>query len=1530
VANNDLKITLSAQDNASNAFEALAKAAEAAAAALKDAEKSGSGSFSKVADEAEEAAGGMAKISDAGDGVIRTFEGIDDSIVKLGAGLNTVGNTLDMLGGKYLEQQRQITALNYLYGDASAEFQRYADQIQNTTLFSDDQARQAESYFATLRTNYGVTEDQIKRLIDVSADLAQIHGTSLEDASLRVQAAVRGEAESVEALGLSMGAQAIDRDNLMMSMSNQEAAQFRLNALWEQTANVQGAAANATGTLVGQWTQLKNETQDLAQAAGSVVGPIGDIFSTIGGGVTTVGETVRGFKDIKSGIAGIVAAGARMGPTGLAITGVVAALGLAGYAFLKSREDAAAARAEWEAAGAAIDDLNQKAMELALSGLTGAAGWAGQVANDTNKYFDDLNANIKSVQNELNKVADPSTLTGIGASFFEVFQNSLNDDSDLMSEWLTTLFTPEIEDSSKMFSDWLGNTLNSPELQQAIGTELSDLFSLSNNSYVDQDALRSGVSDIISEMIDTNDIPQAKAELEALYSSLAEGAGKAQKAMQDLKRDFTLDDLRAQGKFDIADDLERSTALLDQMAAGWQQVTVAQETWASLPASDQAAVWDQNAAAMSMSVELSDQYAEAQDRINEKVASGSLNNGQLLDDLAAINQQRVVNIASGMDEAEANEAAARAVIALSENTAQYTTQLTAAQQAQIAFASSTNQMLTSLQAFGGGYAAGSAITADQLGVSLDKTAKSLDQVLGIYDQIESLSSRSSSASSIAETLIGNADEIGALPALMDEIAAGTSRATLSQQEYVEAMGAGNAIVASNAQVQGLLTSIQAQQLPYLAAQQTAYENNIASLEQMSAEEQRRVLLLQDSTVQQGLATAAEIQATAATSGMTQAMADQLATQALLNPQLSDALEMYGALRTTADGYYQVLGADGQWITTTITAQTDAVTANTAEVAANGETWATWAAEATEAGLTVEELQENLGGLRDTITEISGIDANLANVIGLTGGNEIMALAANLQQGGAALDNAYRVIVSNTEAIKSQFQGLYDWADNLIAEEGVWSRLDELLDAGTISGEHGVFEGDSDYAQAQQAYNQIKQLNDEVALYVDTLQAKLAPTLADVAQTQANYIQTLSEQDEATQLAALGWMDSAESARAYELATLAADAAAGKFGESGMKWANDAILAAAAADPVMAGMLESMGLISEEIDENGNKTFKVNFDDSASQPIDELTTSIQTLVDLLDDGVINGSVNFEVNGKDDVDAAAEDVENLPDSKDVTVTYSIQGNAVVGDGTAGPVNAAGDIELPDDKTITITADDQASAVLTPVQQAAEALDGQTSTVDLAADDQASTPLSIAYNNFTLMNGQVSTLGLALDDQASGPLSIAFNNFVLMDGQVSTLNLNADTSDASAAISWAQAYDGSILATSYVDIITRQTTVTTGSARRNGGTLRAYANGGSLAPDVPFWAGEAGPELATFANGGTAYIPVEGLYTAPAGTTITPAHATQLRPGSGQEPAINVTMIVNGPIIGLDDLDQVMQERYFQPLARLISEQRRGQGL
>lgn len=324
MAGNELKITISAQDNASQVFRKIATEAERVADNLEKAGKDSGKGFDEVSRGAEKAEQSIAQLSETGSGFIRVMDGFSGQVSTTGAGLQSVGSAIDQLGQSSLNAQRQTMALQQLYGDAAAEYQQFADTIQNTTIFSDDQARQAEIYFATLKTNYGVTEEQIRRLVQVSADLATIHGMSLEDASMRVQAAIRGEGEAAEALGLTMNQQSIDRENLTLTMSNQEAAQFRLNALWEQTANVQGASSQYLETANGQWLQFQNTMQDAGQAVGDFVGPYGNMVSSLGQGLATVGEAMRGVRELQQGFSAISTFMAA-NPLALAAAGVTAA-----------------------------------------------------------------------------------------------------------------------------------------------------------------------------------------------------------------------------------------------------------------------------------------------------------------------------------------------------------------------------------------------------------------------------------------------------------------------------------------------------------------------------------------------------------------------------------------------------------------------------------------------------------------------------------------------------------------------------------------------------------------------------------------------------------------------------------------------------------------------------------------------------------------------------------------------------------------------------------------------------------------------------------------------------------------------------------------------------------------------------------------------------------------------------------------------------------------------------------------------------
>lgn len=262
----------------------------------------------------------------------RSLDDFKERALAIGAAFGTLIGVSSALGQAYNSQEQQIAALDRAYGASAASMKAFAEHIQDTTTFSNDAARQAELTAATLVRNYGFTADEVQRVLTVSADLAATTGMSLADATERVTAALRGEAESAEALGLTMNQQAIDRQGLTLTMSNQEAAHFRLNALLDQAAFAEGAAAEKAHTHAGEARQLANELQDLAQKAGGAIGPIGAYTSILGNLALTAPAVGAGVGKL-GGLFGEMGAGAAaaeiaLGPVGLAAAALAAGAGI--------------------------------------------------------------------------------------------------------------------------------------------------------------------------------------------------------------------------------------------------------------------------------------------------------------------------------------------------------------------------------------------------------------------------------------------------------------------------------------------------------------------------------------------------------------------------------------------------------------------------------------------------------------------------------------------------------------------------------------------------------------------------------------------------------------------------------------------------------------------------------------------------------------------------------------------------------------------------------------------------------------------------------------------------------------------------------------------------------------------------------------------------------------------------------------------------------------------------------------------------
>lgn len=455
----------------------------------------------------------------------------------------------------------------------------------------------------------------------------------------------------------------------------------------------------------------------------------------------------------------------------------------------------------------------------------------------------------------------------------------------------------------------------------------------------------------------------------------------------------------------------------------------------------------------------------------------------------------------------------------------------------------------------------------------------------------------------------------------------------------------------------------------------------------------------------------------------------------------------------------------------------------------------------------EAYQEYLDLIREVntgILELTG-NASLLNQLNLAGfGNEATLAAQGINDAAAGLDTVYRVVVGNTDAIGRQVDGVEGWAEALIGVQGEYSKLDELVAAGRITGVSGVFDDGSQYAQAQQAYNDILEDNAAIQEHILTIQAQQAPMIAANVSAMEEYIGAIADMNDGTvegqvrQMEALAWMDQGLQGQAAQTLELVSHLQTlGPEGEQAFRAMADS---AAATNPYLFTMYETLGLVTDVVRDEDGRVISYEVDlggaDGAMSEIALLTESITALTDMLYTIFIDGE------NQDALDAiwtVETELENL-DGETATVSINLLDNATNG------INAA------------------MSALL--------ALDGSSAT---------------------------TTIRTIYDNRGIGP------------------------------------------------------------AQALGGMVREYAGGGVL-----FRAGEQNrPEIAHFATGGTALIPRDGYYTAPAGTYISPNNAVSN--SYGGDTVFNIT--VNG--VEDQQVVRVFTDDIIPRLERAVGDRRVGMG-
>jgi len=140
--------------------------------------------------------------------------------------------------------------------ETTKSLQEYAAELQKVTTFGDEEIIKAEAIFA----QFGLEEEQIKKLTKATLDLSVAKGMSLASAADLVSKSVGSSTNALTRYGVTVEGAVNSTERVNMAVEN-------MGKLWG------GQATAAAQTFTGQVTQLKNVLGDLGEEIGERLVP---------------------------------------------------------------------------------------------------------------------------------------------------------------------------------------------------------------------------------------------------------------------------------------------------------------------------------------------------------------------------------------------------------------------------------------------------------------------------------------------------------------------------------------------------------------------------------------------------------------------------------------------------------------------------------------------------------------------------------------------------------------------------------------------------------------------------------------------------------------------------------------------------------------------------------------------------------------------------------------------------------------------------------------------------------------------------------------------------------------------------------------------------------------------------------------------------------------------------------------------------------------------------------------------------------
>lgn len=201
--------------------------------------------------------------------------GVVRNLVAAYVGLNAV-----QVGGQYVLQnlrqseqsmyglEASVRAANREFGVGIGTMDGWQQRLQQLgaelKIYSNSELRNAASRTIDMTKRLGLSVEQMQKVIEIAGNLGA-GKTDLEGSVERITAALRGEAESAEFLGLTLGESYVSAQYAAANatglawkeLTDLEKAQVRFNVLLQQSEGVTGRAAGSITTMNGALAFMK-------------------------------------------------------------------------------------------------------------------------------------------------------------------------------------------------------------------------------------------------------------------------------------------------------------------------------------------------------------------------------------------------------------------------------------------------------------------------------------------------------------------------------------------------------------------------------------------------------------------------------------------------------------------------------------------------------------------------------------------------------------------------------------------------------------------------------------------------------------------------------------------------------------------------------------------------------------------------------------------------------------------------------------------------------------------------------------------------------------------------------------------------------------------------------------------------------------------------------------------------------------------------------------------------------------------------